>query len=81
MNCQEALEQVYLYLDGEMCEVDCASFIAHIDDCTPCLQEFGVEQQVKALVSRCCGGEQASAELKSQVLQKLRTFAPDNVAP
>lgn len=79
MNCEEALAQVYLYLDGELCDVDCESFLAHVNDCAPCLEEMGVEQQVKQLVQRCCGGEQASADLKEQVLSKLRAFAPGNV--
>lgn len=76
MNCQEALEQVYLYLDGELCEMDCAQIKAHIDACSHCLEQYDVEAQVKTLVNRCCGGEQATDGLKAQVLDKLKNFAP-----
>lgn len=73
MHCQEALAKVYLYLDQEMPDTESAEFKAHVEDCAPCLEEVGIEQQVKALVSRCCGDEQASEDLRSQILSKLRT--------
>ena len=31
----------------------------HLDECAPCLREYGIEQEVKALVARCCGNETA----------------------
>lgn len=70
-DCREVLEEVYLYLDLE-CPGDRREAIrAHLDECTPCLREYGIEQEVKALVGRCCGAETAPTELREQLRGKL----------
>jgi mycothiol system anti-sigma-R factor len=73
--CDEVLQEVYLYLDGEISEHDCEHIRQHLDECGPCLREYGVEQEVKALVARSCGCESAPAELRTRLkvtLQSLR---------
>ncbi|MFF5226247.1 mycothiol system anti-sigma-R factor [Dactylosporangium sp. NPDC000521] len=70
-DCGAVLAEVYLYLDLE-CADDRRSLIRdHLDECSPCLREFGIEQEVKALVARCCGSELAPAELKDRLRSKL----------
>ena len=70
-DCSDVLAEVYLYLDLE-CSDDRRELIKqHLDECSPCLREFGIEQEVKALVARCCGSELAPAELKSRLRLKL----------
>ena len=57
IDCREVLTEVYLYLDLE-CADDRRTLIQHhLDECSPCLREYGIEQEVKALVARCCGNE------------------------
>ena len=75
--CDEVLQEVYLYLDGEMSQHDCDHIRQHLDECGPCLREYGVEQEVKALIARSCGCETAPAELKSRLLVKLQTVRAD----
>jgi mycothiol system anti-sigma-R factor len=73
-DCRDVLEQVYLYLDGEMADDEqCAAIRQHLDECSPCLRQFGVEQEIKALVARKCGCDSAPGELKLKVLARLRT--------
>jgi len=70
-DCREVLAEVYLYLDLE-CTDDRHDLIRrHLDDCSPCLREYGIEQEVKALVARCCGSEVAPLELKQRLRLKL----------
>ncbi|WP_432835406.1 mycothiol system anti-sigma-R factor [Dactylosporangium sp. CA-092794] len=70
-DCSDVLAEVYLYLDLE-CADDRRSLIRdHLDECSPCLREYGIEQEVKALVARCCGSELAPAELKARLRHKL----------
>jgi len=70
-DCEDVLEEVYLYLDLE-CDDDQRGVIRkHLDECSPCLREFGIEQAVKALVARCCGSELAPAELRARLRVKL----------
>lgn len=72
VDCRDVLEAVYLYLDGEV-DTDKKDLIrAHLDECSPCLREFGVEQEVKILVARGCGGERAPESLRVAVMARLR---------
>ncbi len=48
--CSEVLDRVYSYLDGEMDQVSYAQVRVHLDECGPCLREFGLEEAVKRLV-------------------------------
>ena len=49
----------------------------HLDECSPCLREYGIEQEVKALVARCCGQEKAPPELMARLRVKLSELVID----
>jgi mycothiol system anti-sigma-R factor len=70
--CSEVIEQVYLYLDGEIDDEGRAKVREHLDECAPCLRHFGLENEVKALVARCCGGDVAPDGLKQRLLIRLQ---------
>ena len=70
-DCREVLAEVYFYLDLESTDERRDLIRNHLDECSPCLREYGIEQEVKALVARCCGGETAPSELKSRLRSKL----------
>jgi len=72
IDCTEVIEQVYLYLDGEIDDAARHKVRQHLDECSPCLRHFGLEQDVKALVARCCGGETAPEGLKQRVVVRLQ---------
>ena len=44
----------------------------HIEDCPPCLEEYGIDEQIKQLLARKCGGDHAPAELKSRLQASIR---------
>jgi mycothiol system anti-sigma-R factor len=70
-DCRDVLAEVYLYLDLE-CASDRQGLIRdHLDECSPCLREYGIEQEVKALVARCCGDERAPDDLRQRLRAKL----------
>jgi mycothiol system anti-sigma-R factor len=70
--CTEALALVYAYLDGELGEPGCAEVRKHLDECGPCLREFGLEEAVKRLIARHCGHDQAPEDLRSKVMGRIR---------
>ena len=70
-DCGVVLGEVYLYLDLECSDARRELIKKHLDDCTDCLHEYGIEHEVKALVARCCGGETAPTELKARLRSKL----------
>ena len=70
--CSEVLEAVYLYLDGEADEHTREHVRIHLDECAPCLRQYGLEQAVKSLVARCCGSDPAPPELRERVLVRIQ---------
>jgi mycothiol system anti-sigma-R factor len=70
--CAEVLEQVYVYLDGEIGPDECAKIREHLDECGPCLRQYGLDQAVKALVARSCGCDLAPEDLRAKVLTRIR---------
>lgn len=70
-DCSDVLAEVYLYLDLESTDDRRDLIRHHLDECSPCLREYGIEQEVKMLVARCCGSEVAPLELKQRLRMKL----------
>ena len=70
--CSEVLEKVYLYLDGEAESEDHQHVRIHLDECAPCLRQYGLEQAVKALVARCCGGDAPPEDLRERVMVRIQ---------
>ncbi|AKG45351.1 mycothiol system anti-sigma-R factor [Streptomyces xiamenensis] len=70
-DCSEVLGHLYEYLDKEMPDVDSAKFQEHIEECRPCLAEYGLEESVKKLVKRCCGQDEVPADLRAKVLDRI----------
>jgi anti-sigma factor (TIGR02949 family) len=70
-DCSEVLEKVYLYLDQEDGTEDHDQIRIHLDECSPCLRQYGLEQAVKALVARCCA-EQAPVDLRERVMLRIQ---------
>ncbi len=77
-NCGEVLDEVYLYLDLECDEKRRDLIRTHLDECSPCLREYGIEQEVKALVSRCCGGEKAPDALRERLRAKITELVAES---
>jgi mycothiol system anti-sigma-R factor len=71
--CSEVLAEVFLFLDSECDEPRRHLIAEHLEECGPCLAQFGIEAQMKELVARKCGGDRAPDGLKQRVLLHLRT--------
>jgi mycothiol system anti-sigma-R factor len=78
--CSSVLDRVYEYIDQEMADDDLATVQHHLEDCAPCLAEFGLEQAVKSLVQRSCGCDIAPEQLRLKVLSKIREAQEDFAA-
>jgi mycothiol system anti-sigma-R factor len=68
--CSEVLDRVYEFIDGELDGARRHLIKEHLDECGPCLQEFGLEEQVKAIVKRSCC-DPAPIELRAKVLRHI----------
>jgi mycothiol system anti-sigma-R factor len=55
--CESALQELYLFLDGEL-TVDKRSQIKHhLDDCSPCFEAFDFEAELRNVISTRCRDE------------------------
>lgn len=80
-DCSEVLDHLYEFLDSEMPDVDRVKFRQHFDECSPCLEKYGLEQAVKKLVKRCCGHDDVPSDLRSKVLGRLDLIRSGQVVP
>jgi mycothiol system anti-sigma-R factor len=66
-DCSEVLAELWLFLDNE-CDRERRALLArHLDECGPCLAEYGLEEKLKRLLAAKCGGEQAPPKLREQI--------------
>jgi mycothiol system anti-sigma-R factor len=70
-DCSEVIHQIFMFIDNEMDQADCAVIQQHLDECGPCLAKYDLERTVKSLVQRSCS-EQAPTELREKVLVRIR---------
>lgn len=68
--CAEVIDHLYEFIDGELPDADCGKIRQHLDECGPCLKEYGLEEAVKSLVKRSCA-EPAPDALRAKVLLKI----------
>jgi mycothiol system anti-sigma-R factor len=65
------LDTIYAYLDGELDTTDQSKVRQHLEECGPCLREYGLEDAVKKLIrKRCC--DPAPADLRAKVLVRIQ---------
>ena len=62
---------MYEFLDNEIDTANGDAIRQHLAECEPCLDRFDVEQAVKAVVRRCCGGEHAPEHLRTRIVTQL----------
>jgi mycothiol system anti-sigma-R factor len=71
------LAEVWLLLDRE-CSADRRRLLEqHLDECGPCLEQYGIEEHLKELLARKCGGEHAPDILKEKLLASIRQVVLD----
>jgi mycothiol system anti-sigma-R factor len=70
-SCDDVLTHVFEFLDHETDDARRAVIAEHLEDCSSCLREFGIEQEFKALVRRRCGGDVPPAGLRERIKIQL----------
>lgn len=76
LDCSAVIADVWLFLDHECDEASRSRLQRHLDDCGPCLTAFGIEEQVKLLVSRKCGGDRAPEGLRDRIRSRVGQTGP-----
>ncbi len=53
-DCNKTLHELYQYLDGQLTEEDRANIAHHLDDCSPCLEAFDFEAELRTVIRNRC---------------------------
>jgi mycothiol system anti-sigma-R factor len=71
-DCYQVLSELWLFLDNECNRERRQLLQRHLDECGPCLEEYGLEEHLKALLARKCGGDHAPDALKQRLRESIR---------
>ena len=74
-SCDDVLSHVFEFLDHETDDTRRAVIAEHLEDCSPCLRQFGIEQEFKALVRRRCGGDVPPPGLRERIKLQLTSVS------
>jgi len=77
-NCNEIREQISLYIDGELDEIQRAEFEEHISSCTECRNEL---DEIMSIISMCNGIEEEELpdNFKEELHSKLLAVKEENM--
>jgi len=53
-DCREAIQTIYQFLDGELTPDLRHQIRRHLDDCSPCLEAYDFEAELRMVIARKC---------------------------
>lgn len=72
LDCTAVLADVWLLLDNECDQATRERLQHHMEHCSPCIEAYGIEEKIKSLLSRKCGGDRAPDALRDRLSVELR---------
>ncbi len=74
MNCEQVIEHLWPFLDGELDGETSADLTRHLDECRRCFSRAEFERRVKTMIRQSCEGEQVPGPLQERMRTLLRSF-------
>lgn len=71
ISCEQALQLVHDFLDGELGDVSAEQVRRHFDVCGQCYPHLHLESAYREAVRRAVAGQEAPARLKTRVAELL----------
>jgi mycothiol system anti-sigma-R factor len=69
-DCNETVERLYQYLDGELTDQRREQIQRHLDACSPCFQAVGFERELRIVIASRCT-DRVPAELIERIRSAL----------
>jgi mycothiol system anti-sigma-R factor len=69
-NCDDALHELYHFLDGQLDDTRRQAIQHHLDDCPPCYEAFDFELELRVVIARKCH-ETVPDHLKQRIADAL----------
>lgn len=76
-NCTDAVTLLGELLDGNCSPATQQQLRAQIASCPHCFERLGIEEEVRALLRRCCH-EEAPVRLRRQISVSIRYYVEGN---
>jgi mycothiol system anti-sigma-R factor len=67
IDCEHALRQIELYLDGELVGLERVEIEHHLGECTPCSGHSEFQRKLKEMLRDKCGCDEVPAELVERI--------------
>ena len=72
-HCREILARAYLFLDGEgLDQAERIEIEAHLEECAPCLDQFDLQTDVRALIYRIGGSTPCPDAVRNKILDLIQ---------
>ena len=75
-DCRKVLEQVELYLDGELDAAVRLEIHHHLEKCGPCMDHSEFQRRLKELLRAKCGCDQVPVDLLERIRSSYGEPAP-----
>ena len=75
IDCSEVVRDLYFFLDGEITETMRQRIKIHLDDCSPCLEAFDFEAELRQMISLRCR-EEPPADFRARIVSVLQVEFP-----
>jgi mycothiol system anti-sigma-R factor len=67
IDCEHALRQIELYLDGELVGYERVEIERHLGECSPCSGHSEFQRRLKEMLRAKCGCDEVPAELVERI--------------
>jgi mycothiol system anti-sigma-R factor len=75
-DCDDALHELYSFIDGELTDDVRTRIRQHLEDCPPCFERYDFEAELKLVIGEKCR-ERVPDGLKDRILDALRAERTD----
>ena len=72
LDCSAVIADLWVMLDNECDSLSRERLRHHLEHCGTCLEHYGIEEQIKLLIGRKCGGEKAPEALRQRLVMEIR---------
>ena len=70
-DCQQTLEELQMFLDGELPEAQQQRVLLHLSECMECYHAYDLQAELKQIIAAKCAHEPLPAGLLDRIKQSL----------
>jgi mycothiol system anti-sigma-R factor len=83
-DCNDALHELYEFLDGELTEDRRAAIQHHLDSCQPCAEPYDFEAELRTVIRKKCAEKVPDtlvAKVRAALAAEVSTQRPSQPSP